>query len=79
MQILTECCIYRLYYLHSKQTLIGNTMKLSHYTTPRTLAECTFEVGYAQGPARRMDREDRLVITASVIAAAIAVVMMIWG
>ena len=52
-------------------------MKPSHLTTPRTLAETTFVTGYTSGQFKRMDKEDRIVLTGSAIVAAILVIMAI--
>lgn len=54
--------------------------KPSNITTPRTLADCTFTVGYTSRPAAtRMDWQDRLVIWASSIAGFALLVLIAVG
>lgn len=53
-------------------------MKPSNLSTPRTMADCTFTVGYSSGP-QRMDREDRIVVWGSAIVAAAFVIMAASG
>ena len=53
-------------------------MKQSHITTPRTLSECQFSVGYSS--ARGIDHQDKVAM----VGAAVSIVMFlasifIWG
>lgn len=54
-------------------------MKQSHLTTPRTLSDCSFTVGYTSEPAARHDSADRVVMYASAIAAVTLLGFMIVG
>ena len=54
-------------------------MKQSHITTPRTLSECQFFVGYSSAP-RGIDHQDKVAM----VGAAVSIVMFlasifIWG
>lgn len=53
-------------------------MKPSHITTPRTMAECTFTVGYTSGQPQQYDREDRIVMWAAlVVSIALAAILVV--
>jgi hypothetical protein len=44
-------------------------MKPSHLTTPRTLADCTFTVGYSIAEPRRHGQAPGLIIVAFILGA----------
>ena len=64
---------------HQRILVLGITMKPSHYQTPRTLADCQFDVGY---PTARQEPYGRLatVLYGLLLVACLALigVMLAW-
>ena len=64
---------------HQRILVLGITMKHSHYQTPRTLADCQFDVGY---PTARQEPYGRLATVAYglllVACLALIGVMLAW-
>ena len=54
-------------------------MKPSHLSTPRTLSECRFDVGYPLAdPHRGHDPADHIVFWGCFVAATVAVLVMVF-
>lgn len=51
-------------------------MKPSHLSTPRTLADASFDVGY---PTYRYERQARRADIALVVVCAAVAALMLWG
>ena len=52
-------------------------MKLSHYQTPRTLADCTFEVGYSTEPESMFESVAGILL-AIAIGVGMACLLVAW-
>lgn len=52
-------------------------MKPSHMSTPRTMADSTFQVGYPT--LYRYERQARRADVLMAVVCAVAVVLMLWG
>lgn len=53
-------------------------MKLSHYQTPRTLADCTFEVGHPEAGSESMFETVGGYILAVAIGVGMACLLVAW-
>jgi hypothetical protein len=53
-------------------------MKLSHYQTPRTLADCTFEVGHPEAGSESMLETVGGVLLAIAIGVGMACLLVAW-
>jgi len=51
---------------------------MKNLTTPRTLAECSFPVGYAEARTRRDNVIDVACMVATLLACALIGVMLAW-